>query len=59
MAGTLINKRRILTYPDAKWKSKNQHPAKSVKIFTIICAKMSEISFAVVIKRRKIDEYRT
>lgn len=59
MAGTLINKRRILTYPEAKWKSKNQHHAKSVKIFTIICAKMSELSFTVAIKRRKIDEYRT
>lgn len=59
MAGTLINKRRILTYPGAKWKSKNQHPAKSVKIFTINCAKMIKLSFTVVIKRRKIDEYRS
>ena len=59
MAGTRINKRRILTYPGAKWKSKNQHPAKSVKIFTINCAKMIKRSFTVVIKRRKIDEYRS
>ncbi|KFC98825.1 hypothetical protein GKAS_03654 [Kluyvera ascorbata ATCC 33433] len=41
MAGTLINKRRILTYPGAKWKSKKQHPAKTVKIFAQYCAKMS------------------
>ena len=53
MAGTLINKRRILTYPGAKWKSKKQHPAKSVKIFMINCAKMIKRSFTVVIKRRK------
>lgn len=59
MAGTLLNKRRILAYLDAKWKSKNKHPAKSVKIFMINCAKMSKVSFAVAIKRRKIDEYRT
>lgn len=59
MAGTLINKRRILTYPEAKWKSKNKYPAKSVKIFTINYAKMSKRSFTVAIKRRKIDEHRT
>lgn len=59
MAGSLINKRRILTYPDAKWKNKNHHPAKSVKIFAIKCAKMIKRSFTVVIKRRKIDEHRS
>ena len=59
MADTLINKRRILSYLWQKGKSKNGYRVKSVKIFTIKCAKMISLTFGVGIKRRKIDEYRT
>ncbi|EFC57341.1 hypothetical protein ENTCAN_05858 [Enterobacter cancerogenus ATCC 35316] len=48
-----------MSYLDEKGKSKSGYQVKTRKIFDLNCVKMSKLTFRGVIKRRKIDEFRS